>query len=253
MNRALTSARTLPSFPVRRPWNSADFLGDVQMSDLRKSNRMEHVEELFLFDMNTEYDAMNLLRHLRSKAAGGSRFSADFWAFVDAWQADEWNHYVGYRHLYSLCTGRSTDDIHAQVQARPVDFRPVESFLDDEFKICLVIAYDEMFTIWSCKQDYDLFDTFEKPRASRWIRRVARDESFHFQNALEVVRRQHAHRVGEAPGFLNSILEWDLEAHEYNATFVLDHEEWRYDTQMLEGLRDKIVSHINRRSGPLNA
>jgi hypothetical protein len=237
--------RKAVTFPLQRPWNSADLLGDVQLPDLRKSNRMEHVEELFLFDMNTEYDAMNLFTYFQSREAGGYRFSPDFWAFVNAWREDEWNHYVGYRQLYSLCTGRSADELHEQVRARPFDFRPVETFLDDEFKICLVIAYDEMFTIWSCKQDFEVFDAFGKPCASRWIRRVARDEGFHFQNALEVLRRQHAHRIGEAAGFLDSILEWDLEAHEYKSTFVLDHEEWRYDTDMLVGLKNKIVSYLN--------
>jgi hypothetical protein len=244
-NITLAKDRKVVPFPLQRPWNSADLLGDVQLPDLHKSNRMEHAEELFLFDMNTEYDAMNLYTYFRSREAAGELFTPDFWAFVKAWREDEWNHYVGYRQLYSLCTGRSAEDLHQQVQARPSDFRPVETFLVDEFKICLVISYDEMFTIWSCKQDFELFDAFGKPRASRWIRRVARDEGFHFQNALEVIRRQHAHRIGEAEGFLNTILEWDLEAHEYKSTFVLDHEEWRYDTDMLVGLKNKIVSYLN--------
>lgn len=241
---AIKRDRRALTFPVQRPWNSADLLSDIQLSDLRKANRMEHAEELFLFDMNTEYDAMNLFAHLRAKTADGYKFTQDFWAFINAWRADEWNHYIGYRMLYSLCTGRTAADLHAEVKARPFDFRPVETFLSDEFKICLVIAYDEMFTIWSCKQDFELFDAFGKPRASRWIRRVARDEGFHFQNALEVVRRQHADRIGEAAEFLDSILHWDLESHEYKSTFVLDHEEWRYDRDMLIGLKNKIITHL---------
>jgi hypothetical protein len=244
MNNTLRAERKAASFPVQRPWDSADLLGDVQLPDLLKANRMEHVEELFLFDMNTEYDAMNLYTYLRAREAEGHKFTDDFWAFVKAWREDEWNHYVGYRQLYALCTGRSEQDLHEQVVARPADFRPVETFLDDEFKICLVIAYDEMFTIWSCKQDFELFDAFGKPRVSRWIRRVARDEGFHFQNALEVLRRQHAHRIDEAEGFLDSILEWDLESHDYKSTFVLDHEEWRYDREMLVGLKNKILTYL---------
>ena len=46
MSSALTSARTLSSFPVQRPWNSADFLDDVQMADLVKDHGMSLDEVL---------------------------------------------------------------------------------------------------------------------------------------------------------------------------------------------------------------
>lgn len=244
----VASLRETDRFPVRKPWDSLDLLRDVERADLEASPRdMAEVAELLLFDMNTEYDAMNLSDYLDRRQAAGTEFSPEFWQFREAWLADEWNHYRGYRKLYSLCTGKSAEALHEDVVSRPVDFGPVERFLDDEFWICLVIAYDEIFTVRSCQQDFPLFESFAKPCLLEWIKLVARDEGYHYRNALEVVRRRHRDRIAEAPQVLDTLIGWDSESKEYGATFVLDHEETRYDAALLQTIREKILSLLDRR------
>ncbi len=234
--------------PVRKPWSSSSMLCEVTSADLEAAGDFAKTTELLLFDMNTEYDAMNLSAYLdEERAAGRLRLSPEFLAFREAWLADEWNHYEGYRLLYGLCTGKSQKALHEQVVSRPTNFSPVKDYIRDEFSICLVFAYDEFFTARSCVQDFPLFASFKKPELLRWIKLVARDEGYHYRNVVEVIRRRHAHRIPEATDFIDELIEWDLEGgREYSATFVLDHDESRYTGDELRAIKNKIVTLLEK-------
>ncbi|GAB4513330.1 MAG: hypothetical protein Tsb0019_10570 [Roseibium sp.] len=246
---AVTEPALPPDFiPLRKPWSSLAMLRDVTRSDLETAGDFDEAAELLLFDMNTEYDAMNLSDFFkRQMAAGGLELTPEFLAFCEAWLADEWNHYEGYRLLYGLCTGRTAEDLHREVVARPANFEPILDFIRDEFSICMVIAYDEFFTVRSCTQDFPLFESFGKPYLLDWIKLVARDEGYHYRNAMEVIRRRHADRIPEAPAFIDRLIEWDLQGGgDYGATFVLDHEESRYTRDELIRIKQKILALLDR-------
>ena len=234
--------------PLRKPWSSRTMLRGVGRCDLEPAGDIAATSEVLLFDMNTEYDAMNLSDHFKQRmAAGGLELSPEFLAFCQAWLADEWNHYEGYRLLYSLCTGKPEQELHHEVISRPVNFEPIVDFIRDEFSICMVIAYDEFFTVRSCTQDFPLFASFGKPYLLDWIKLVARDEGYHYRNAMAVIRRRHAHRIPEAPAFIDRLINWDLEGGgEYGATFVLDHEESRYTKDELIKIKHKILALLER-------
>lgn len=234
--------------PLRKPWDSAAMLSDVTRADLEAAGDLAETAELLLFDMNTEYDAMNLSNFFKRRmAAGGLELTPEFFAFCEAWLADEWNHYEGYRRLYSLCTGTPEAVLHDEVVARPANFEPILEFIGDEFSILMVVAYDEFFTVRSCTQDFPLFSAFGRPELLDWIKLVARDEGYHYRNAMEVIRRRHAHRIPEAPMFIDRLIAWDLEGGgEYGATFVLDHDEGRYTANELVRIKHKILALLDR-------
>jgi hypothetical protein len=218
-------------FPRSRPWSSAEVLAGLDAPRLRDTEVARHAELLW-YDTVTEHDSQHFLRHLGVLRAAGVPFSADFQAFEDAWIVDERNHYDGYRRLLALATGRDEAAIHDDVVSRPVDFSPVHELLRDEFSVCVVLAYDELFTAQSCHKDFALFSSSD-PRLGRWIRLVARDEGYHFLNVVDVLRRNHAHRRREIPAMLDTLMHWDEQERPYQATFVLDHVSDRFTEQSL--------------------
>ncbi|MCH9682819.1 MAG: hypothetical protein K0V04_15390 [Deltaproteobacteria bacterium] len=229
-------------FPRSRPWSSAEVLHGLDREQLAATQVGKHAELLW-YDTVTEYDSQNFFRHVGSLRDGGQRFSADFQAFEDAWLIDERNHYEGYRQLLSMVSGRSEDDIHAEVTSREADFGPVKQLLHDEFSVCVVLAYDELFTAQSCNKDFELFSSSGDPRLARWIRLVARDEGYHFLNIVDVLRRNYAHRRAEVPAMLDTLLHWDEHERPYQATFVLDHVSERFTRESLQRNVD-VIMHL---------
>src|SRR5207248_4393100 len=93
--------------------------------------------------MLTEYDARNFSRHLEINSG---KLSPEFLAFKRAWSRDEWNHYIGFRSIYSMLYNRAENELAEQIEIETGDFHLIREFSDDEFKICLLLAYDEIAT-----------------------------------------------------------------------------------------------------------
>ena len=132
------------SFPLFKPWDALALLRDVQRKAFKPGTEVfSEATNLFFFDLVTEHDSQNFSSYLGLLREEGVQFSAEFDAFEAAWRQDEWNHYLGYRRLYTICSGRDEDDVHRETIGRKADFQPMAPLLDEEFKICLVLAYDE--------------------------------------------------------------------------------------------------------------
>jgi hypothetical protein len=217
-------------FPRSRPWSSSALLDGLDAS-LAGAELTRHAELLW-YDTVTEHDSQHFLRYVESLRGAGVTFCADFLAFENAWIVDERNHYDGYRRLLSLASGRPELDIHQDVITRPVDFTPLRGLLHDEFSVCVVLAYDELFTAQSCHEDFPLFASTD-PRLGRWIRLVARDEGYHFFNIIDVLRRNHGRRRHEVRPLLDTLVQWDQQERPYRATFVLDHVSDRFTPEAL--------------------
>jgi hypothetical protein len=224
-----------PYVPRSTQWDSGSLLGNLVPQDITLSPQQiaENLESLAR-GMYTEFDSVHLNNYLQGLTAQGVNFSADFKAFYQAWQQDEWNHYLGSRKIYALCTAQSEDTIHQAVSTRQANFAPISQFFVDEFNICVVLAYDEIFTTRLYQQEFEFFKTIGHPNFFKWLREVTRDEFFHFSNAITVLRRQHSSRLPEVPELLHKFISWLLEYHPYQGTFVFDHPK---DFRTLETLK----------------
>lgn len=233
--------------PYSKPWDSLSLLNGLGRANINLSDAElnKHIE-LLKYDMKTEFDSVNFDKHINCLKSQGLTFSPEFLIFKEIWQLDEWNHYIGYRKIYSMCTSQSEESLHSFVSNCEVDFSLVGEFFQDEFMICLVLAYDEIFTTRSCQMDFESFKSFGNTTFLTWIKKVARDEIFHFFNIIEIIRRRHSHRIQEASNILEKLIEWDLLEQPYKGTFVLDHDSDRFTFKSLNECKNTVLKYLGK-------
>ncbi|MEZ6195685.1 MAG: hypothetical protein R3F20_08135 [Planctomycetota bacterium] len=226
LDRELARRRAPEPFAPRTgDWCARDLLEGLERADVALDDaEVAELEPFFWFDICAEYDARNLHRHL---AAGGVDFSPEFRAFEEAWYRDEMNHYRGFLELYCRLYGADADEVAARVAAREPEFEPIDRFLDDEFRLAALFAYDELATTRAYFVDFELYRRMTDPRLMRFIRLLVRDESFHYQNAVAVLRHRHADRLAELPSVVDEFVRFDLGGHRYRGTFLFDHD-WEH-------------------------
>ena len=208
--------------PRRGDWDAAALFEGVTRDDVALSDReVASLEQFFWFDLCAEWDSRNLHRHLHER---GDEYSPEFLAFEEAWYLDEINHAEGFLAIYAMLYGEERAATIARLEAREPAFEELASFFGDEFRLALLFAYDELATTRAYKLDAELYDRMGHPVFSDWIRRLLRDEGYHHANAVEVIRRLHAHRLGEVSRHVADFVSWDSGHNKYQATFLFDHE-----------------------------
>ena len=176
--------------------------------------------DLLTHEIFSEYDASLLAKHVK---AVGLALSDDFRSFERSWLADELRHHRGFRHIYAGMYGDSIREIDATLARRSGQFEAIYRFLEDEFGLLVLLGYDEIVTTKAYARDFPIYDSFERPEISRFIRLVARDEAFHFQRILEMLGSRYEDRISELPAMLDLIVNADKGEQSYRDTFVLDH------------------------------
>ncbi|MCB9831295.1 MAG: hypothetical protein H6807_02385 [Planctomycetes bacterium] len=208
--------------PRQSHWNARDLFSHLRSEDIALgAAERENLRSFFWFDLCAEWDAQHLHRLLQDRRPV---FSDDFLAFEEAWYEDEINHAEGFLRLYSLLYDESETDIRVRLANREPDFGPIASFLDDEFDLALLFAYDELATMRAYRIDMLLYARFRLPAAMTWIRRLLRDETYHHKNGFDLVLRHHAHRLDEVDDRIDDFLDHDETDRRYRATFLFDHE-----------------------------
>jgi hypothetical protein len=207
--------------PKRERWDALELLGDLTPEMIHISDIDREALEPYLWaDVASEYDS----RHLSEEIARRSdRWTTEFLLFWEAWLADEYNHFRGFQRLYSLIYGESEESIERRLALRTPDFSRIGAFIEDEFKLCLVIAYDEIATTRAYAADAEFYTSLGPPALKEWQRRLTADEALHYRNLLEILKLRHAHRADEADAVLEEIFSVDRSSG-YTATFVLDHD-----------------------------
>jgi hypothetical protein len=209
--------------------------GDISLNLEQVRDRKD-----FLWNaMLTEYDAKNLNRYLAIK---DENFSLEFDRFKLAWSRDEWNHYLGFGLVYSVLYSEPEGEIARQLEIESADFDPIAGFFEDEFSICLLLAYDEIATFKSYLAEFPFYRAFGDARVFRWFQRVTNDELNHFLNSLEIIRHRYTARISEVSDTIDLFIKWDAERHSYNRTFVLDH--YWYSLEFLEHCKTLIVDYF---------
>jgi hypothetical protein len=226
-----------------RPWNALELLSDIGADDIKISQaEKDEVEPYIWKDLTSEYDAEHFCIMLEES---GLAFSDEFISFEKVWRRDEYNHYLGFRRIYSLFYGESEAGITSRLQARVPDFSSLQDYFRDEFKLCLLLAYDEHVTTRAFNEDIPFYKTLGPDAFNQWIRLVKGDEAMHYMNALRVAQTRHQDRLSEAAPIMEHILELDLSG-EYAATFVLDHKGPPFTAQMLRDSQATVLDTLLR-------
>lgn len=213
--------------PKSRPWSSNKLIGHIEKTSIKLPREtIIQTQKTFWDNLCSEYDAENFCLFLETSRLHLSR---EFKAFEFVWRRDEYNHYLGFKHIYSIFYEESFEAIDTNLRNRPFDFSPIKSMLEDEFKICLLLAYDEIATTKSYAADYDFYTSLGPKELLIWIKLVTRDEAYHFHNCMELIKNRFYHRIAEIPNLVDQFVKWDIARNEYIGTFVLDHDNYSVD------------------------
>jgi hypothetical protein len=229
------------------PWDSRLLLAKVDRSTIQfDPNFVEDLQPALWIELATEYDAEHFCEYLEQRERGGTLcLSKMFSDFESVWRRDELNHTRGFAYIYSVLYSVSEEELLDRLSSRQPDFHTIEPLLSDEFAICVVLAYDEIATTKSYHNDMvHRYPKFGNPVLIDWIKRVAKDEAWHFENALNIIKANHAHRIPEVPRLLDALLSFDAGGEEYGATFVLDHVANNYTGNFLDSCRSLILERL---------
>lgn len=245
--QALPIDRTSRFVPLGDTCRSLDMLDGLTRTDvILPDEELASCHRQLWTNVAVEYDAESLCVLLGERRARGMRFTDEFLAFEKAWRRDEYQHYLGFRRMYSLLFGTAEEELHRRVRSRVPDFERLEEHLQDEFGILLLVGYDEMVTTRSYARELAGYRRLGSPRFARWMQQIARDEMNHFRNVIRVIHLNHAHRLTEVPDRLEKLVAIDLDRQPYTGTFVLDHESEDYSPRYLFECRDAILRHFEK-------
>jgi hypothetical protein len=212
---------TPPYRPRRRPWDARSLLQQIDASAVSlEPTQREHLKEFLWYDLCAEADAENLYRVIGERRPS---YSQPFLTFLATWYEDEKNHAAGFSYLNSLLFGLDESELMKRVRDRRSDFSGLGEFLADEFKLCVLFAYDEFASVMTYQKDI-FYKELGSPLFVEWITRVRSDEALHFGNVVTLLQGFHAERFHELRPTLQRILAIENEHRQYAATFLLDHE-----------------------------
>jgi hypothetical protein len=245
-------------------WESSLMLQGVRRSHVA----VENIPDLAAFyesckrNTQAEYDADKMCNYLESRVEAGTlTLSPEFIAFEIGWRRDELNHAIGFAMLEALlnkdASTMEAEYIHRrfdELRAQGGSFKALEEqgFLEDEFTASVTIAYDEIRTAMeyshSARLNFPPLDRSEESVLTRWITGVARDESHHWSNICQVIRRNHAHRLSEVPDLVERMVRFETSAeYEYSGTFVFDHPNGASDSGSSQKAAHKVIQALKSR------
>lgn len=172
-------------------------------------------------DMSAEFHAENLCRHLHDL---NFEYTPDFLGFLNFWRQDEWKHFSWMAGVYSSAFKTSGSWLKKKLAAENADFSDLQDFFIDEFTILVLFAYDEILTVLSYQSDRTMYAEVDKGLLSDFNKIIA-DEANHFNNACDILIRQHHHRLAEVPLVLSRLQNWERSKRAYGNTFLLDRRE----------------------------
>lgn len=243
---------TARAWATRRSWDLDDVLPESLLAPPGAGPvaSLEHEPRVFQ-DLVAEYDARLLEAELLTR---GDRLSAPFREFLSAWAADEEKHTDALGRLYRCAFGGDCESRFSRLRARRGDFAPLASFLDDEFKLGVMLAYDEAMSTQGYGADIPFYESLGRSDAQssafvRVLRELKNDEATHYKNAVELLALRHRGRGGEVAPVMEEIVAHDAAQEEYRATFLLDHATNQFDATMMGRVGRAVTRTLERRLG----
>ncbi|MEM9379693.1 MAG: hypothetical protein AAGB93_07050 [Planctomycetota bacterium] len=231
--------------PLRRSWSAAELLDGVGPHDVRVTldEARPHAERLWT-DLAAEYDG----RLLQAEVLGrGTEYTPAFHAFLRAWAEDEEHHARGLLRLCSLVLREPEGVLLERLGERRADFTGMGRWLDDEFALTVLLAYDEAMSTHGYGEDIPFYASLGPPPFERLLRELKNDEAVHYRNAVELLVAEHAHRADEVAQVLDEVVAYDAAQGEYRATFLLDHASDQFSRDDMERVGRSVRGAIDRR------
>jgi hypothetical protein len=177
-------------------------------------------KEIFFDSIITEYDARRLYWYIEGRNPEHTRRLAEV---LKPWLKDEIDHAYGFALIYSSYTGYPLDEIALEVETRKSEFSLIDPILQDQLRLLIMLAYDEIITTHVYHRSIKKYDNFNSRQLSSWIRKIKKDEAAHFFLFIQKAKLLFPNRIKEAPAILREIFDLDFSKSEYTGTFVLDH------------------------------
>ena len=205
--------------PLSKQWSSIKLFSNVKREDIiLNADERQQYHDFFKCDLESEYDAKNLYKHIITNLQP----SAEFRSFLTKWVVDELNHSAGFSRILNLLFDENEAQIKRELKSRKADYSLFKPFFNDEFKLCVLIAYDEYYTFIAYNND-TFYDSFGPSEFSEWIKRVRQDEATHFMNLIKLIRFKYNSRVIETEEIFADIIKIENQNKTYKSTFLFDH------------------------------
>ncbi len=173
-------------------------------------------------DMTAECDAGALCNYWHSTLRHTMHFPPDFGEFLRIWREDELRHFQFLANVYMELTGISEKSLDRTLHSRSANFSELRPFMQNPFELLTLFAYDEILTVLSYRADTPMYGAMGL-QYSQTFKLVTADESYHFTNAVKIIRQFYAHKREELSGFLDRLAEWEQQENKvYGNTFLLD-------------------------------
>src|SRR5437868_11375992 len=109
--------------PKSRPWISDNLIGHIGKRNIKlPAETIKQVQQTFWDNLCSEYDAENFCLFLERHSVD---LSPEFKAFEFVWRRDEYNHTLGFKHIYSILYDIPFKAIDVQLKQRSIDFSPI--------------------------------------------------------------------------------------------------------------------------------
>ncbi|MGL3210403.1 hypothetical protein [Bradyrhizobium sp. BR 1433] len=234
--------------PVRRHWSPKELFNALTPAMFAADASVVRARWDRLWpELYTEYDARHLKRELCIRNLIKTNEAE---AFFNAWAADEERHTDGFIQIMELVAGGSEPDLRKRLDARPHDFSVISEFLEDEFSLIVMIAFDEMCTCRAYAAERKFYAGLGSSRFLLWLREVIADEAVHSMNAVNVIRARYCDRVSEVGAILESLISCITNDTTYTGTFVLDYFGTAYTKELLANCRATILRNVAKPLSP---
>jgi rubrerythrin len=224
-------------------WRVDDLFMSVRPDDIiLEPQQKQKLRALFLSDMGVESDAKNLYEFLHAHHL----VSVELERFLKPWLYEELKHADAFRRILSLTHALDEHELLDSLQQRTYEFNSFGHLLEDEFKLCVLMAYDECSTIMAYRKD-SFYQNLGPKEFIQWHKLVIADEARHLRNAVHLIHCKHPQRIKETDKVLEEIINTEQTAPNYHGTFIFDRDEHNENNQpTLEELTTDCVARVRR-------
>lgn len=201
--------------PLSHSWSAEELFSGLNRHEIQDDDLINY-KPFLMADYLVEADAENLYLEL-------TRFhpiSAEFKKFLDPWHQEELNHARGFKRILNILYDLDEETLNLAHQARSSDFSHLQTYLNDEFKLAVLLAYDEYCSTVAYRKDV-FYQNLGPEAFKKWIQWVIKDEARHFMNAVKLIHCKHQKRIPETHDVLADILAQELKIENYQSTFLL--------------------------------
>lgn len=190
---------------------------------LLTDSQLNQYHRYFMESLQSESDSRNFYKEIILKLPVSNELSH----FLRGWSIEEQNHAKGFYVILNLLFGENEAQLRPLIESRVADYRHLDDFFKDEFKLCVLFAYDEYVTAVDYKKQ-TVYSQLGPKEFLVWIDRLIKDEARHFVNLVKLIRYKYPSRIRETEKILEQVLMIEKDIKDYHFTFVFDHADTKF-------------------------